>query len=378
MTESRTPPTTDGTRIAFRRVVLSGFRNFERAVFEPGARLNVVSGDNGQGKTSLLEALYFVATTRSFRTERIPTLLRHGSEQALVRAEVVEASRSREQMMVLSPTLRRATIDGKRPPRLVEYAQRTPVVAFHPGDLELVAGAASYRRRLLDRIALFTDPSGYEHKSRYERALKERQRALEERGERAPELDAFEQVAAQEGARYQLARQRAARTLTELVPARFERLAPSALVLEATYTEGGSAEVEVFRRELEQRRTKDRFRRSSSFGPGRDELELKLDGNPARSHASQGQQRILTLALKLAELDAISEARGAPAVLLLDDVSSELDPARTGAVYEVLRTSAGQVFVTTTRPELFPTPDRASERVDFSVERGTLRISQPG
>jgi DNA replication and repair protein RecF len=79
------------------------------------------------------------------------------------------------------------------------------------------------------------------------------------------------------------------------------------------------------------------------------------------------------LALKLAELDAISGARGAPAVLLLDDVSSELDPARTGAVYEVLRTSAGQVFVTTTRPELFPTPDRASERVDFSVESGTLR-----
>ncbi|HET9934638.1 MAG TPA: DNA replication and repair protein RecF, partial [Polyangiaceae bacterium] len=342
---------------------------------EPGPRLNVISGDNGQGKTSLLEALYFVATTRSFRTERLPTLLRHGSEQGVVRAELAEAGRSREQVMVLSPTVRRATIDGKRPARLVEYAQRTPVVAFHPGDLELVAGAASFRRRLLDRVALFIDAAGYEHKSRYERALKERQRALEERGERAAEHEAFEQVAAQEGARYQLARERAAKTLVELVPARFERLAPSALSLDASYVPGGSTDVSVFRRELEQRRTKDRFRRSSSFGPGRDEFELRLDGSPARSHASQGQQRILTLALKLAELDAISEARGAPAVLLLDDVSSELDPARTGAVYEVLRTSAGQVFVTTTRPELFPTPDRASERIDFGVERGTLRVS---
>jgi DNA replication and repair protein RecF len=373
LTELESLTTPAPTRIAFRRVVLSGFRNFERALFEPGPRLNVISGDNGQGKTSLLEALYFVATTRSFRTERIPTLLRHGSEHATVRAELVEGNRSREQIMVLSPSARRASIDGKRPPRLVDYAQRTPVVAFHPGDLELVAGSASVRRRLLDRVALFVDAPGYERKSRYERALKERQRALEERGERAPELDAFEQVAAEEGARYQLARERAARTLTELVPARFARLAPSQLTLAVTYVPGGSTDVAAFLRELGERRTKDRFRRSATFGPGRDELELFLDARAARSHASQGQQRILTLALKLAELDAISGARGAPAVLLLDDVSSELDPARTGAVYEVLRTSAGQVFVTTTRPELFPTPDRASERVDFSVESGTLR-----
>lgn len=369
----REPP-----RIAFRRVVLSGFRNFERAVFEPGPRLNVISGDNGQGKTSLLEALYFVATTRSFRTERLQTLLRYGAEQASVRAELVEGARTREQLMVLSPRVRRAAIDGKRPPRLVDYAQRTPVVAFHPGDLELVSGAASVRRRLLDRVALFVDAAGYERKSRYERALKERQRALEERGERAPELDAFEQVAAEDGARYQLARERAARTLTELVPARFGRLAPTALTLSVDYVPGGCCDPATFRRELAERRTKDRFRRAATFGPGRDELELSLDARSARAHASQGQQRILTLALKLAELDAISGARGAPAVLLLDDVSSELDPARTGAVYEVLRTSAGQVFVTTTRPELFPTPDRASERYDFSVERGVLHAATAG
>jgi len=366
------------TLVAFRRVVLSGFRNFERAVFEPGARLNVISGDNGQGKTSLLEALYFVATTRSFRTERLPTLLRYGSELASVRAEIVEGARTREQLAVLAPRVRRMTVDGKRPPRLVDYAQRTPVVAFHPGDLELVAGPSSVRRRLLDRVALFVDPAGYERKSRYERALKERQRALEERGERAPDLSAFEQVAADDGARYQLARERAAQTLIELVPGQFARLAPLALSLTVRYVAGGCNDAEAFRRELEQRRTKDRLRRAATFGPNRDEVELELDTRLARSHASQGQQRILTLALKLAELEAISRARGAPAVLLLDDVSSELDPARTGAVYEVLRTSAGQVFVTTTRPELFPTPERGSERLDFTVERGALRPSTDG
>ena len=78
------------------------------------------------------------------------------------------------------------------------YAQRTPVVAFHPGDLELVSGASSLRRRLLDRVALFVDPAGFERKPRYERVMKERQRALEERGERATDLDAYEALAAEE------------------------------------------------------------------------------------------------------------------------------------------------------------------------------------
>ncbi|MGC4090670.1 MAG: AAA family ATPase [Polyangiaceae bacterium] len=160
MSDSEAPPVV-ATPVAFRRVVLSGFRNFERAVFEPGPRLNVISGDNGQGKTSLLEALYFVATTRSFRTERLPTLVRHGADHAGVRAELTEGGRLREQLAVLGPRMRRVSIDGKRPPRLVDYALRTPVVAFHPGDLELVAGPSSVRRRLLDRVALFVDAPGY-------------------------------------------------------------------------------------------------------------------------------------------------------------------------------------------------------------------------
>ncbi len=377
MSDSPENPATPPALIVFQRVVLSEFRNFSRAVFEPTARLNVISGDNGQGKTSLLEALYFVATTKSFRTERMPTLIRHGASEAWVRAELLEASHAREQVATLSPGARRGLLDGKRPKRLVDYAQRTPIVAFHPGDLELVAGASSVRRRLLDRVALFVDAGGYDRKSRYERALKERQRALEERGERAPDLDAYELLAAEEGARYQLARVRAAEALIELIGPQFARLAPAGLRLEVRYVQGGSTLVQDFQRELLARRSKDRLRRAPSYGPGKDDLELTLGQSLARSHASQGQQRILTLALKLAELGCISRARGFPAVLLLDDVSSELDPSRTGAVYEVLRTSASQVFVTTTRPELFPTPDaQGSERQDFTIESGTLRPSR--
>jgi DNA replication and repair protein RecF len=362
------------TPIAFQRLVLSGFRNFERGVLEPGPRLNVIAGDNGQGKTSLLEALYFVATTRSFRSERVGTLVRHGQNESFVRADISEGGRRREQRAALVNGVRRVTLDGKRPERLIEYAQRTPVVAFHPGDLELVSGASSLRRRLLDRAALFVDPAGFEHKPRYERVMKARQRALEERGERAPDLDAYEALAANEGARYQLARQRAAEALRGLLAPAFARLAPGSLELSAVYAPGGTTDQDEFRRELAGRRTRDRARRSPSFGPSKDDLELSLDARMARTQASQGQQRILTLALKLAELECIRDARGVPPVLLLDDVSSELDPTRTGAVYEVLAASSSQVFVTTTRPELFPTPaDHAIDRRDFVVEAGVVR-----
>lgn len=361
-------------RVRFTRVELRAFRNVSELVFEPAPQLNVVFGDNGQGKTSLLEALYFVATTRSFRTERLQTLVNKDVESgAVVRAEIDDGGYRREQRAAIVSGSRRVAIDGKRPERLLEYAQKTPVVAFHPGDLELVAGAAAPRRKLLDRVALFVDPAGYERRAAYERAVRERQRVLLDRGERAPELDAYEPIIAANGARYQAARQRAAEALlAALVPA-FAGLGPEQLELSASYAPGGSTDPDVVRQELAERRTRDRVRRAPSYGPSKDELVLDLNGRSARAHASQGQQRLLTLALKLAELECIRRARRALPVLLLDDISSELDPGRTFAVYDVLRSSAGQVFVTTTRPELFPRQgEGARERLDFRIRQGNL------
>ena len=352
---------------------MRSFRNIASLDFEPAPRLNVIAGDNGQGKTSLLEALYFVATSRSFRAERLRELVQQGAEHGAVRAHIVEGGLRREQRATLGPRSRSLLIDGKRPTRLSAYAVRTPVVVFHPGDLELASGPATARRTLLDRVALFLDPASGDDRLRYTRALRERQRTLDERGTGAAGLEAYERLMAQHGARFSRARELAATRIAEALAPAFARMADPTLQLEVRYEPGGTGDADEFQAELVQRRGQDLRRRSASFGPQRDELELAIDGRSARRHASQGQQRILSLSLKVAELDCVREARGAHPVLLLDDVSSELDPTRTGAVYDFLRDTQSQVFVTTTRPELFTTSAVADgERADWTIAGGRL------
>jgi DNA replication and repair protein RecF len=360
--------------LRFERARLASFRNIEVAAFEPSPRLNLIWGDNGQGKTSVLEALYAVATTRSFRTERLAQALRTGDTQASVLARVCEGDFSRDLALRFGERGRSVELDGKRPKTLAAYAVRTPVVIFHPRDLELVTAGASERRRLLDRLILYADPTGSEAGRRYAEALRERQRLLELRGVAAAELGDFERVAAEHGARFARARAEAAERVLPQLTTAFASITPPGLELSAAYAPGGTQVAEDFTGELKARRPEDFRRGRASFGPQRDELELSISGRAARSDASQGQQRLLSLSLKLAELRCIEEARRAYPVLLLDDVSSELDAERTEAVLALLRASSGQIFVTTTRPELFRSGTFAhSERADFRVEKGTLK-----
>jgi DNA replication and repair protein RecF len=158
------------------------FRNLASISIEPSPHFNVVSGDNGQGKTSLLEAIYVACTSRSFRAARMNEIVAHGEEIASVRARVNEAGDDREQSVGLRGGSRVVRIDGKRPATLADYAVRTPAIAFHPGLLALSMGGGSERRRLLDRIALYVSPGSLAEGAAYTRAMRERQRTLEVRG----------------------------------------------------------------------------------------------------------------------------------------------------------------------------------------------------
>jgi DNA replication and repair protein RecF len=361
-------------QIRFEDVAIRCFRNIGELEFAPAPRINVISGPNGQGKTSLLEALYYVATSKSFRTEQTRDMLQVGAESGSVKVAIADNRLRREQRAVIMPAERAVFLDGKRPDTLADYATRTPVVVFHPGDLGIFSGPSSARRTVLDRIALFLDPRSADDRRRYVQASRARRAVLEQRGPSAVDLPPLEHIMATHGSALSRARADASEKLCSALAPLFARMAATGLELDARFSPGGHLDASELESELARRRDQDLRRRTATFGPNRDDLEVKLDGRSVRRHASQGQQRILTLALKAAELECVRQARGAEPVMLLDDVSSELDPERTGAVYAFLRDTPGQIFVTTTRPELFLLPGAdASHRADWGLSGGRIQ-----
>jgi DNA replication and repair protein RecF len=360
-------------------VSIAQLRNLEEVTFTPSPRVNVITGNNGQGKTSILEAIYLLATSRSFRTSRLAELVRHEQSIGSVRGRFTEHTASaiaREQSVGLQGGRRTVRLEGNAPSNLSFYATRSPVVVFDPLQMTLSTGPAAGRRTLLDRVTLFTHPEVATHRTRYQRALRERQRSLADRFPRVDdvsELDAFEALLAEHGAAVTRARTLALAKLVEAMTHAFSRIAAPDTELSAAYEPGGSEDEEEARRQLRDGRHKDARSKRTSFGPHRDDLALCLDGRSARVVASQGQHRAITLALKIAEQGCIGDARGVWPILLLDDVSSELDVDRTAALFAHLATTRSQIFLTTTRRDLIITSsvDEAS-RKDFFVQAGKL------
>ncbi len=351
------------------------FRNIRETDVELSPGLNVFRGDNGQGKTNFLEALYVLATSRSFRTPRPQEAIELGAEVASVRGQVREEGDVREQSVGMRAGRRVASVDGKRASNLAAYATTTPVVVFHPGVVSLSAGSSSERRKLLDRVALYRSPGSLANLADYGRAARARQRVLEGGGETARGLDEWEAVMVARGLSVRAARSEAAAELGAAAEEAHAGIGPVELRLRAEYAPGAPGEAEAFRSALVAGRRRDRARGSAGVGPHRDDLLLRFGETPLRGMASQGQHRAVVLALALAEMTVIGRGRGVQPVLLLDDVSSELDRERTSALLAELMRHEGQVLLTTTRPELIQGAGvwGVESRRDFVVVRGEIR-----
>jgi DNA replication and repair protein RecF len=231
------------------------------------------------------------------------------------------------------------------------------------------------RRNLLARIALYTEPSTQENRLAYARALRHRQLLLERHPPDAKSLITFESLIAEHG--FELARcnARAAVRVREALTAVFGELSAD-LTLEAQFEGTEVSDTESYRRRLHDNRAIDKQRGRATFGPHRDDLRLILNGMAARQHASQGQQRLLALATKLAELWCIRAARHVHPVLLLDDIVSELDRLRTLNVFEWLKRTASQIFITAPRDDVVKSHDLSERDQRFFVaQNGQLHTA---
>jgi DNA replication and repair protein RecF len=326
----------------------------------------VLAGANGQGKTNFLEACYLLCTLRPLRAQRLSELIRFGAPEATVRGRFELPGGVREVEVSLADGKRTARVDKKPVRDPDELFGGLAVVAFTPDDLSHVKGGPEGRRRLLDRAVQNRHPAHLADARDYLRALRSRNQLLRQGAEPALHA-AFEEPLSRLGARLRLRREQLLDELRGHAARAFAEVARGEEPLQLAYQAAGRDSDELgaeaalrgedelagrlltaFRRRL----PRDRERGYTSVGPHADDLAISLGDRPARLYASQGQARAVVLAFKIGEIENLRRVRGRAPLLLLDDVSSELDPQRNAYLMRYLGELQGQVVLTTTDPHL--------------------------
>lgn len=359
---------------AFAELRLRQFRNFaELELSFPAAGVAII-GDNGAGKTNLLEALYYLEIFRSFRGAPDERLVRFGEDAFFVRGLVRGAPGASEVAVGFERRGRRkrVAVNGAQPERLGEALGSIGAVVFSPSDVALVAGSPAERRRFLDIVLSLNRPGYLGAVQRYRQALRNRN-AMLRNGAPPALLAAWEAGLVHAGARVMTLRAEWALGAAPGFARRYQAIsqgqaarlayAPS-VTLPRELPEPEEAE-SAFRGALAHAAVRERERRVTLVGPHRDDLALLLqrpgEERELREYGSGGQQRTAAIALRMVEAETIREARGREPVVLLDDVFAELDPGRSARILDLLEAEeTGQAILT------------APKRSDVEVRRGTL------
>jgi DNA replication and repair protein RecF len=347
------------------RLQLSDFRCHPSLEFSPGPAVNVLLGGNGSGKSSILEGLGFLATLRSFRRAPDPALVRVGQAAAVVRGQFVgEAGTVDVGVEIPGRGRQRVHVDGKRASGRREVAERVALVAFLPDDLDLVKRGPVYRREYVDDLAVQLWPTAAGDQREYERALRQRNALLRRQGRTAPPatLAVWDERLCVLGAAVVRRRLDALAAVSENMQAFCREVGGGTEQTEWAYVAAGvgvlegeaspAALAEALAGAVGQARSEDLDRRTTTVGPHRDEVGLFLEGRDLRTRASQGEQRTVALALRVAAFDLLAERRRSAPILVLDDVFSELDARRRARLVE--RLPGGQVFISSTHREDVP------------------------
>lgn len=365
-----------------RELELSNFRNYERqnVAFSPGG--NVIIGGNGQGKTNLLEAVYFASHLKSNRAPRMRELVMSGRTSASVRAVIIDGEARTSLVIKLGQRGRAVEVNGRAEP-----ASRArgllKCVMFSPDDLYLVKGDPSVRRGFLDETMEGLGPLAAREVVNFRHILRQRNAVLrncEERGQRLLELlEPWNESLARSAAPITVARRRMIGGMAETAADCYGRVSGDD-GLRVSYSPSfpspaGDVESEAapLAQALRDCLREEERARMTLVGPHRDELEIELDGRPARHSASQGEQRSIAFCLRMAQRDCIERETGRTPVLLLDDVMSELDSTRRAGVLKLASSGTGtQSLITTTER---PGPGEGPYERLLEVSEGEVRVA---
>jgi len=363
-----------------RNINLNGFRNYESISTPFCENINVISGRNAQGKTNLIEAIYYLAAGRSFRTATDKELITFDRDSACIKADITSGGREQTlEARIYHGRRREFFANGVKLKKASELAGRFTAVVFGPDDLNMIKDGAAVRRKMMDQclsqlrpgyLAALTEFNRlYEHKTRILRDYHEKPSLLDI-------LDDFNMRLAEQSARLIHYRAAFAVSLSGKAADIHRDFSGGTETLTLRYKTVGRMEAagrtpeEILPELLEHQREHRQAELRSGLclsGAHKDDLEIDIDGSPARKFASQGQARTASVSVKLAERDIHYDDRGEYPVLLLDDVLSELDSKRQSFILS--RIKNGQVFITCCDDSAAPDPD---EGIILRIEKGQI------
>lgn len=366
------------------RLVLRNFRSYEELVLDLPAGLGVLLGPNAAGKTTILEALHLLATTKSPRAGSESELIRWGENVARVEG-LFQSHEGRSLKLAVGlqkagngePFTKRLEVDGQKVESARDVVSLAPVVMFEPDDLALIKAGPDGRRRFLNTALAQLQPRYLDDLTRYRRALRQRNELLKnlrDGGRDAAALSAWTEQLVRSGAALAGDRRRFIAAL-DVHAAELHALIGQGEGLSLAYRgelaesgEGEAAEA-AFRERLADLEDLEVRRGTTLAGPHRDEMVIAINGTPARTYGSQGQQRTAALSLKLAQARVTREWTAEPPLLLLDDCLSELDPHRARAILD-LGLSLDGLLVTSAK--LDPALAERTDAARFTVSGGEV------
>ena len=327
---------------------LKNFRNIEEALITPCEEMNVICGENAQGKTNLLESIWLFTGAKSFRGSKDNDFPKFGSEKAVAKLKFIGEEIEKDATLEIKEK-RIATLNDNKLKSASHLAGNFNAIVFSPNDLRLVTDGPSVRRRFLDTAIGQLNPIYIEILKNYVRAVTQRNKIIKDYrydGTLSVMLDVFEKEIAENGMKLINLRKKYINILNIYLPKIYEGLSGGKEFLDTEYI--SCFKSDDFLEELKLSRKEDMYSGVTSIGPHRDDIEFKINSIDARNYGSQGQKRSVALSLKLAEAEVIKKDVGECPVCLLDDVMSELDPERQNFILNHIKDM--QTFLTCCDP----------------------------
>ncbi|MBJ2167385.1 MAG: DNA replication/repair protein RecF [Muribaculaceae bacterium] len=333
-----------------RSLDITNFKNIERARLEFSPKVNALLGDNGMGKSNLLDAVHLLSFTKSFTGAQDQMLIRSGEDFAIVRGTYSRMDAEEDILAGLQRGRRKSfKRGGKEYGRISAHIGLLPLVMVSPADMELINGSGEERRRFMDMVISQTDPRYLDAAMRYARILEQRNRLLRDGAADHALFEAIDFQLDAAAAYISARRHEWTAELRDIFSLYYKAISGSdeepGLTLVSHTGPGCPALADLLR----ERFSRDSAVRHTTAGPHRDDLEMTLDGMPVRRTASQGQCKTFTIALRLAQYGFLRRACGMSPLLLLDDIFDKLDAGRVGRIISTVGADTfGQIFITDT------------------------------